>query len=487
MSKLRLWLFVAILTLAALSNPMLAVEALTLNVLRFSERRDVKFRMFPTRRVGEGQMEAEVKVERGEARIRLKYERMKPAVLFGGDITCYVLWAVTQDGIPVNLGELWFRPSDEKGTVQFSTGLRSFALVITAEPYYKIDQPSDLVMFWNDGQADPPIGFDQVFFEAFEEAPPVEIESLANRAYAGTKPLALMQAERVHQIAVRMGAERHAVALLTQAQAALEQANQMYNQSREKETRQFSRRSAEASSEAIRLTQIRNEFQRIEELADQREREVAELKARLSEAQDRTAQAEETLQRLRAERETARASYEEASSQLESMKLEQASLAQQMAGLERERRELANEREKLQSRLQRALSMVSETRDSARGYIVNLPDILFAVGKATLQTEAKLALAKLAGILLIFQDLNLRIEGHTDATGSAAPNLRLSERRAQSVADLLTQEGISPGRITLAGYGENRPIADNRTAAGRKKNRRVEIIIATGRISALDD
>jgi outer membrane protein OmpA-like peptidoglycan-associated protein len=126
---------------------------------------------------------------------------------------------------------------------------------------------------------------------------------------------------------------------------------------------------------------------------------------------------------------------------------------------------------------------VADTRESARGFIVNLPDILFDVGEATLKTDATVALAKLAGILLIMQDLNLRVEGHTDSTGTASFNLRLSERRADSVFDFLAAQGIQVARMKTAGYGMERPIADNSTAAGRSQNRRVEIIIAEGEVS----
>jgi len=123
---------------------------------------------------------------------------------------------------------------------------------------------------------------------------------------------------------------------------------------------------------------------------------------------------------------------------------------------------------------------VADTQSSARGFVVNLPDILFDLNEATLKPEARVVIAKLSGILLIMPELNLRIEGHTDATGSEEHNQALSERRATSVKDFLTEQGLAAGRIVAVGYGETRPVADNESAEGRKKNRRVEIVISQG-------
>jgi outer membrane protein OmpA-like peptidoglycan-associated protein len=147
-------------------------------------------------------------------------------------------------------------------------------------------------------------------------------------------------------------------------------------------------------------------------------------------------------------------------------------------------KDLEVEKVDLQGKLQSALSQVADTRESARGLIVSLPDILFDVGQATLKPDATIALAKLAGILLIMDDLNLRIEGHTDSTGSPSFNLRLSQRRADAVFDLLSSQGIRSSRIRTVGYGVERPVADNSSAEGRSRNRRVEIIIAEGEIAA---
>jgi outer membrane protein OmpA-like peptidoglycan-associated protein len=128
--------------------------------------------------------------------------------------------------------------------------------------------------------------------------------------------------------------------------------------------------------------------------------------------------------------------------------------------------------------LQAALSHVAETTDSARGFVINLPDILFSVDEAELKHDAQLALAKLAGILLILPDQHVAIEGHTDSTGSVDHNLVLSQRRAEAVLSLLSSQGLDRTRLESMGFGMERPVADNTTAEGRSRNRRVEIVIS---------
>jgi outer membrane protein OmpA-like peptidoglycan-associated protein len=144
---------------------------------------------------------------------------------------------------------------------------------------------------------------------------------------------------------------------------------------------------------------------------------------------------------------------------------------------------LREEKAQLSNRLEGALGQVAETRSTARGMIVNLPDILFDVNQSTLKPDAKLVIAKLAGILLIMQDLNLRVEGHTDATGPYDYNLRLSEDRARSVVQFLAEQGIAATRMVAEGYGPDRPIASNDTGEGRSRNRRVELVIAEGTVA----
>jgi outer membrane protein OmpA-like peptidoglycan-associated protein len=488
---LRLKLILSILSIGILTMSLAgaALDEMELNVLRFGETRTVKFEMLPTRRVPGARMKAEVRFEEGQSRMKLEYKEMKPAVLFGGDITCYVLWAVNRDGVIHNLGELWVRPGEEHDELEFSTGLRNFALLVTAEPYYQVMRPSELVLFWNDGNADPPVTTDALTFEGFAPASSTAHEDLGSVRYDGDKPLDLLQAEKVYKAAKELNAQTYAADLFNQATIAFEQASHMYSRSREKGSQRYARRSVSASNEAISLTLRKIEIEQLEKQIRERQSQMAELEARAAQAESKANQAEQQIGEMTKKQETAEMGLARAAEELEALQAQKDSLEAITAGLRRQQvelkssmRELRVEKTDLQGRLQAALSTVADTRESARGYVVNLPDILFDVGEATLQEEAKYALAKLAGILLIMRDLNLRVEGHTDSTGSPSFNFRLSERRADAVFDFLAEQGIETTRMKTAGYGMDRPIAENSTAAGRSQNRRVEIVIAEGEI-----
>jgi outer membrane protein OmpA-like peptidoglycan-associated protein len=443
-------------------------------------------------------MKAKVRFEDGQSRIELEYDDLKPAVLFGGDVTSYVLWAIDRDGGLENLGELWVAPGKEDDTVRFSTGSRSFALFITAEPYFEVPTPANFIIFFNDGQAKPPVRGTRVAFSDFRAAPRTGVDNLETVAYDSQKPLELVQAEKVLQMARSDGADKYAPAIFREAELSLEQATTVYQRRGARGAEQFARRSFAAANDAIRLTQRKKELESIEAEVAQRQQEMTALTTRLE-------QAEAEIGRISSEKEQAETSVQAARGELRRMETEKVALTAALgdlrsereqlgrslqelqaekARLERDKEELQVEKTDLQDRLQSALSQVAETRESARGYIVNLPDILFDVNESTLKTDAARALSKLAGILLILEDLNLRIEGHTDSTGSASYNLRLSQRRAESVFDLLAADGISSERMVTAGYGIERPIADNTTTEGRQKNRRVEIIIAEGEVAA---
>jgi outer membrane protein OmpA-like peptidoglycan-associated protein len=238
------------------------------------------------------------------------------------------------------------------------------------------------------------------------------------------------------------------------------------------------------------VTARRKEAEAIEAEIARRKAEMGALVARAGEAEASAAAAAvaleeanraiEEVQRSRTEAEAAVLAAQDELARIES---ERIALAASVSALEVQSAELEREKADLSARLQGALSQVADTQESARGMIVSLPDILFDTNQATLKNEARVVIAKLAGILLILPELNLRVEGHTDSTGSPEYNQGLSERRAGSVRDFLAQQGIDWQRMIAVGYGLTRPVADNSTREGRAKNRRVEIVIAEGVIS----
>jgi len=134
--------------------------------------------------------------------------------------------------------------------------------------------------------------------------------------------------------------------------------------------------------------------------------------------------------------------------------------------------------EKARRELLDQLNRVLETKDTPRGLVVNMAETLFDTGKYDLRPEAREKLARLSGILAIHPELHLDVEGHTDNTGGLDINQKLSEQRADAVAKYLVGQGVSEKNLKSAGFADTHPIADNSTPDGRKKNRRVEIIVS---------
>ncbi len=490
----------SIMLISGLFTPWPAAAEKTLEVVRFPERRNVELRMIHSRRVPTATMKAKFRFQEGQMRVDVSYTKMKPAVLFGGEITSFVLWAVSRDGKAENLGELWVRPEKPNDTLRFSTGQRTFALMVTAEPYYQIDKPSDSLIFWNGGSQDPQAPSSPISFTDLGEPSQIAIERLDFVKYDGKTPLDVLQAEKTYEIAERMKTGDYASSLLGDALTTLQQSRQMARSSASRRGAQdYARRSVASSNEAIGITLRRLEAEQLDMEIQQRRAEIEQLERRARESEDRAQesedQARESEHRARESEDQARRVREEADRQVAALEDQKSAAEQQVASaraqlsqiqsdkeriegerdslnqatvelkgqrealtrsisdLESESDRLRSEKERLaqekaqveldkqktEERLQAALSQVADTRESARGLILNLPDILFDVNKATLKTELKTAIAKLAGILLIMPQLRVRIEGHTDSTGSEEYNLKLSTERAQSVLGFLAR------------------------------------------------
>ena len=289
-------------------------------------------------------------------------------------------------------------------------------------------------------------------------------------AWDDERPVEQVQAERAMAYADRLGAERYTPAMVQDARLLLAQATNLVSSSRTRSDGvEFARRSFGVTSNAIGEAERKIEAERLDQEIASRNAEIASRTAELAAMEARAAEAERSLEQSRLE-------GEQLDAALAALRTEQAALTAAMASLREEKAQLS-------SRLEGALGQVAETRSTARGMIVNLPDILFDVNQSTLKPDARLVIAKLAGILLIMQDLNLRVEGHTDATGPNDYNLRLSEERARSVVQFLSEQRIAGERMVADGYGPDRPIASNDTGEGRSQNRRVEIVIAEGTVA----
>jgi outer membrane protein OmpA-like peptidoglycan-associated protein len=338
---------------------------------------------------------------------------------------------------------------------------------------------------------------DTFTFSDFAPAPAIEYPSVARVIWDRDQDLDLRQADKAFELAIDAGAEEYSASLIGRARTNLAQARNFSAQKRTKGAIDYSRRAATLSAQALQMTMQQKEAEALAAEIARRQAETAKLEERASTAEASAAAAVVSLAEANRAIEEANRAIEEAGRQrvaadaavlgaqqeLGRIESEKAELQSAVAALDVQARFLEDEKAKLSARLAGALSEVAETRSSARGMVVNLPDILFDTNQATLKTETRIVLAKLAGILLIMPELNLRVEGHTDSTGSADHNQRLSERRAISVRDYLAQQGIAARRTVAVGYGFDRPVAANTTREGRAKNRRVEIIIAEGEIA----
>lgn len=467
MTRIKLSLIVVAAAFAVVAATAVANDQ-TLHNVQYPPNTGVKLDFASTTAAPAANLEAKINLKDDQARIELSWADLKPALLFGGDVSCYVLWAVTPGGFAKNLGEV---PSGSpKGNAQYGTGLKGFALMVTAEAYTQGWQPSELVMFVNDPPDKKKIGVQTFQYSAFGTAPDHDLASIRAVAWDDPNPVELVQAERAFAFAERINAEQYAPSLVQDARLLLAQASNLVTSSRRRSDGiDFAGRSFGVISNAVGEAEREIEQERLDAILASRTAEVDAMVARASEAEASLQEAQTSLQEAQAER-------QKMESAMSALRTEQVALTSALGSLRAEKEELSG-------RLGAALSQVADTQSTARGMIVNLPDILFDVNESTLKADAKLVIAKLAGILLIMQDLNLRIEGHTDSTGSYDYNMRLSDARARSVFDFLATQGIAGQRMTVKGYGPDRPIADNTTTEGRSRNRRVEIVIAEGTIA----
>jgi len=479
---MRRVLVTALLALLALGAG--AAEAIELHSTTFPEGRTVDVRLEPLAGAARGRINTRVTFRDGQSRIEVEYENLKPAILFAGDVTCYVLWAVSRDGQAENLGE--FLVDAPKGRLEFATGKKAFALMATAEPYYLVSQPSSLISYVSLPSRDKRATSTAFGFDRLGPSPKPALTSITNISWDSETPLPLLQARKAFELATKNDAAVHANQIYHEADDALNEANELELKSpRSRKLLDAARRSVAMSNEALNIAARRKEGIAIEKQIAARRAEMQSLEQRAADAEASAQKAEQMvaasrldMNRLRDEQD--RMAQQTAALREETRTLEDgmAALRQEKQTLEQARTRLQQEKSDLSERLAGALSHVAETRNSARGYVVNLPDILFDVDQATLKAGIKQVLAKLAGILLVIDDLKVRVEGHTDSTGSEQYNLDLSRRRAEAVLGFLAEEGVAPTRLSAEGLGMSRPIAGNDTPEGRSKNRRVEIVIS---------
>ncbi len=440
-----------------------------LTAVEFPERYGVTVPFAATERApAKAFLEASVKIKEGQAAIDLSFKRMAPALLFGGEVTSYVVWAVTRDGLVENLGELWVR--DASGGVSVRTGQKNFGLMVTAEAHPFVTKPSSLVIFTSQPARSDYAKNSPVTVSSFRPSPKSDVGSIAGRKYEDKNPVDLVQAGKILAQAEALNADGSNAEKLREARTNLAQATNSNTGGSSKAMFDYARRSMAKSGEAIRD-------------AEKRKAELDRPAAKATSAEEQARLAAEATKQADMERALTAQALSESEKVKAALAAEASRLAGEKARLETEQARLKAERDALAARLSGALAKVAEVKNSGRGLILSLSSgILFDINKSALKPAAQVTLAKLAGILLMIPDVNLRVEGYTDASGKETVNMKLSKARADSVAAFLKAQGVGETRMKAEGYGPANPVSPNDTSANKARNRRVEIILAEGEI-----
>jgi outer membrane protein OmpA-like peptidoglycan-associated protein len=507
--------------------------------------------------------EAKVESKQGYIEIEVEFDNLQPASKNGAEYLTYVLWAITPEGRTSNLGEILLNGT--KGKLNVTTELQVFGLVVTAEPYYAVSQPSDLVVMENVVRADTKGKVEEVDakYELLQRGQYQRLTNPLAMKVDQKLPLELYEARNAVQIARAVGADRFAAETFKKAEKSLEHAEAYHDrnagnkavttsareavqtaedsraiavkrqeedalaterhQSLDRETRAESGRAAaqsetdrvtrdaeaarvKAQLESERLTQEKDaqraaalsEADRVKRESDARTAEALAQADRLKRDSDaRATAASIEADRLKLENEARLAAgaaeadrlklandSQLAAASAEANRLKRENELQRMASqtaldtAAKQKAQLEADKAELRTQLLTQFNLILQTRDTARGLIVNMSDVLFDTGKYSLRPLAREKLAKVAGIVSGHPGLKLEVEGHTDSVGGETYNQQLSENRGTAVRDYLTKQGMPVSSVTTKGFGESQPIASNDTALGRQQNRRVEIVIS---------
>jgi outer membrane protein OmpA-like peptidoglycan-associated protein len=454
---------------------------------------------------------AKVDGKAGRLAISVELTHLQQASSLGGQYLTYVLWAITPEGRSVNLGEI-LPSGGGKDKIDVTTDLQAFGMIVTAEPYYAVIRPSNKVIAENVIRQETK-GFEEPIDAKFDvlEGSQYTIDVPADQLPAtqanGNVTLDLLEARNAVAIAKAAGAQQYAPDSLTKAEDMLQRAEdylqrkqgstpigtaargatQMAEDARvltlrrkeqerldaERRAQQEAQAKAEADAEAARQRADQAQAQSAEDAQKRAAAEAAQAAAQQQQAASLAAQ-----QQAQAEADAARLAAQQAGQQNAELQQQKTIAEQQAAAAEQARQQAVQQKEEMRARLLAQLNQVLQTKDTARGLIVSMPDVLFDFGKYTLKPEARERLARISGIVLAYPDLHLQIEGYTDSIGSDQYNQTLSEERAGTVRDYLVSSGVSINNVVAQGFGKADPVADNSTAAGRKLNRRVDMVVS---------
>src|ERR1700682_1804179 len=440
--------------------------------------------------------EAKVESKRGALRIEVEFSGLDKPTSFGNEYLTYVLWAISPEGRPVNIGEVLVG-GNHRSKLDVTTDLQAFAMIVTAEPYYAVRRPSNLVVLENVIRTDT---------AGASEAVDAKYELIDRGGYIPTGykfdpvilnaklPLEFFEARNAVRIAQSAGAERYAATSYAKAVGQMNQADALATGKHEnkKTLISLSREVVQTSEDAREIAVKHIDEERAESERAAGAGREANAKARASEESQRRVNAEAVTadavrQRDEADRKTLdaqAAAQHAAGAQADAERQQHAAEADSdrnraaAASSAAQLQPAVRERDEPRARLLQQFNLILETRDTARGLVVNMSDVLFDSGKFTLRPLAREKLAKISGIVLAYPSLKLAVEGNTDSVGTEAFNQQLSERRAVGVRTYLTQQGVPESSTTATGFGKTRPIASNDNSEGRQQNRRVELVVS---------
>ena len=472
---------------------------------------------------------AKVRSKRGTLEVEAEFGNLQSPTTFGAEYLTYVMWAISPEGRPVNLGEVLVGENN-RSKLTATTDLQAFALIVTAEPYYAVRQPSNVVVLENVVRADT---------KGTSEDVNAKYELMERGGYLPTGykfdpvvlnanlPLEFYEARNALRIAQSEGAERyadasyqHAVQLMNTADseaiskhidkkpliAVSREAVQTAEDAREIAVKKIDEERRANDLQASSDAQARSQAQAADamRLKEQAQADAAKAQAdmaanqtastaAISVAQSDAAKAQADMAANQtastaaisvAQSDAAKAQADMAANQTASTAAisaaqsdaEQARIAAQTA--QQGEHQANSDKAAIRAQLSEQLNKILETRDSARGLIVSMSDVLFDTGKYSLKPGAREKLAKVAGILIAYPGLNIEVGGYTDNVGGNTMNQTLSENRAGSVRDYLVEQGVTTNSVSAKGYGNTLPVASNDNAAGRQENRRVELVVS---------
>src|SRR5579862_2922799 len=472
--------------------------------------------------------QANVKSNRGSIAIQAEFGELQKPTAFGTEYLTYVLWAISPEGSAVNLGEVLVG-DNHRSKLNVTTDLQAFALIVTAEPYYAVHQPSNVVVLENVVRIDTRGTTEAVNakFELMERGSYIPTGYRFDPVVLDAKlPLEFLEARNSLRIAQSEGAERYASDSYQHAVKLMDMANgyATTKHSSKKELIATSRETVQTAEDARtiavkRMDEARRAGERQDSAdaqaksqaqADEATRQKELAQSDTARAQSDTARAQSDTARAEAD---AQSQSDEATRQKEQAKSARSDAAKAQADMaanqtaayasqalanaeisearsdadqSRQAAQLAKQNENqavsdkaaMRAQLSEQLNKVLQTRDSARGLIVSMSDVLFDTGKFSLKPGAREKLAKVAGILIAYPTLNIEVGGYTDNVGGDDMNQMLSEKRAGAVRDYLVEQGVATASVSAKGFGDASPVASNDNSAGRQENRRVELVVS---------